>query len=746
MNWKHAFPTHLFVLAVVAGLVGHALAGDDDVARLLDGVKEIAAPGVPGPLCVFGKQAFPVAVGGGGGALRQPVVAAARLGKGRVVAFGHTGYFDAMATADTGRLVLNVVRWAAGKVGEGDAKPRVAVRRQGRLAAFLKQQGLNAVALDGGDWRGKLQGHDVLCIYPTILSAEDDYAAITRFVREGGGLVAVDLGWGWLQLNRGKTLTGHHQGNRLLAPAGIVWADGYQKRTGKHGFVTGERPSPLTHAGRAIDALLAHEAGTAKLKRTDVSQAVWVVSQAARALPPADTLLLPRLRQLAKDRAAAVVPTPKKPLTMKTPLARVLLTMQLQRMRGLPPEQVTAHPAAAAFPGAVPADAERVTRSVTIDTTVPAWHSTGLYAAPGEVVAVSVPDAAAGKRLGVRIGAHRDSIWGHRSWRRCPEICRRFPITQPLVRVANAFGGPIYIEVPGGCKLGTLNVHISGGVDAPHYVLGKTDLKQWREAIRHRPAPWAELAGTRVVLTLPSSVVRGLDDPEDLMKFWDQVLDACADLATIPRERARPERYVCDTQISAGYMHSGYPIMTMMDMPRVMVDKARMMRNAHGGVWGLFHEMGHNHQSGLWTFGGTVEVTVNLFTMYVLETVCGIDQGHGAIAPKARERKLKAYLGAPDFAKWTRDPFLALLMYVQLQEAFGWDAYKKVFAEYRALPKGQRPKTDAEKRDQWMVRFSRAVGKNLGPFFQAWAVPTSAQARASITNLPPWLPEGFPPK
>ena len=99
-----------------------------------------------------------------------------------------------------------------------------------------------------------------------------------------------------------------------------------------------------------------------------------------------------------------------------------------------------------------------------------------------------------------------------------------------------------------------------------------------------------------------------------------------------------------------------------------------------------------------------------------------------------------------NFLKRHEQPFLALLMYIQLKEAFGWDAFKEVFAEYRRLPKAQRPKTDADKRDQWMVRFSRAVGKNLGPFFQAWAVPTSAQARASIANLPTWLPEGFPPK
>jgi hypothetical protein len=84
-------------------------------------------------------------------------------------------------------------------------------------------------------------------------------------------------------------------------------------------------------------------------------------------------------------------------------------------------------------------------------------------------------------------------------------------------------------------------------------------------------------------------------------------------------------------------------------------------------------------------------------------------------------------------------------MYKQLYDGFGWDPFKRVFAEYRALPRGERPRSDAVKRDEWMVRFSRAAGRNLGPFFEAWGVPTSSQARDSIAKLPAWMPSGFPP-
>ncbi|MCD6361704.1 MAG: M60 family metallopeptidase [Armatimonadetes bacterium] len=258
-------------------------------------------------------------------------------------------------------------------------------------------------------------------------------------------------------------------------------------------------------------------------------------------------------------------------------------------------------------------------------------------------------------------------------------------------------------------------------------------------------APWAEIGSDKVILTVPISAARGLQDPTALMQFWNRVLDADADLAGRPRERERPERYVADEQISAGYMHSGYPIMTHLDAAPWMLDREGLSAGRH--AWGLFHEMGHNHQSRYWTFDGTTEVTVNLFTLYVLDTVCGIAPAEQKrLNAESRAKMMQDYLDhGRDFAYWRKKPFLALVMYVQLQEAFGWEAYRKVFAEYRDAPKDELPRTDDEARDQWLVRMSRTVGRNLGPFFEAWSVPVSDEARAAVADLPVWLPEDFPP-
>jgi hypothetical protein len=244
-----------------------------------------------------------------------------------------------------------------------------------------------------------------------------------------------------------------------------------------------------------------------------------------------------------------------------------------------------------------------------------------------------------------------------------------------------------------------------------------------------------------VVFTFPSSAVRKLEDPGGVLTLRDQVLAAQASFVSSP-PRKRPERVVADTQISAGYMHAGYPIMIPTDdsVPLGLSDE----RLRKEGAWGYFHEFGHNHQNGAWTFEGTGEVTNNVIVLYVYEKVLGqrFDSGSENIRDRAqRNRRIREYMakGAP-FEEWKQDAFLALMMYIQVYEAFGPEPFKSVFAEYARLPEEARPKSDDDKRDQWLVRLSRHTGKNLGPFFKAWGVPTSEGARAAVAGLPGWMP------
>ncbi len=706
-------------------------AGESDCKQLLDGVGKIAVPGVPGAVIPFGPNAFAVAAPARKDGVKMPVVAATKFGKGRAVAFGHEGYFkaNALKVADTSQFVLNIAYWAAGLDRNSAKKPKVGVYANNDLLSFFSEQGIKATAvglkdLDSVDVVfGKLSG---------ATNAQTSY--LKEFVKNGGGLVTGLPGWGWLMLNKNKSLATDLPCNRLFAPMGIVWTEELVPALKNEKFYLLDASlSPLTNAGECLDAALEQSRGTKKLAKKEELQAGAILTLLHQSLPPEDAIILPRLNGLLKD-AATVVPSLEKTVKASDIVARLAITAKTRELAETPPDEIEAHPAAEVFPGGVPDDAPRVSRVVEVDTRAPRWHSTGLYAAPGDVITVSVPESAVGKDLQVRIGAHKDRLWHKPYWRRYPEITRVFPIQEDVTKAANAFGGAVYIVVPKNCRLGTVPITIKGAVKAPYFSLGETSLDEWREKIRKNPAPWAELASDKVVLTVHSDYVRNLDNPESLMKLWDRIMDGCADLAAIPRERKSPERYVADVQISAGALHAGYPIMGHMNANAGMVNEQDLLTK---GNWGLFHEMGHNHQNRAWTFDGTTEVTVNLFSLYLQETICGIKNGDDRrVGFEPRKAKIEKFLKDGE-----KKPFTYLIMYVQMQEAFGWDAFKEVFAEYHSLAQNERPRTDAQERDQWLVRFSKTVGKNLTLFFEFWQVTTSEEAKNSIAHLPDWMPE-----
>ena len=733
----------------------------DDLDALLDGVGEIGAPVFPGPLCVWGPEAFPVIVGkpngvGVGSGVRAPVVAATRWQSGRVVALGHGGYFEraSLKTADTGRFMTNALRWAAG----GLADPRIGVVGRTELHAWLSDAGHDVVKTRLVP--ASLRTVDVVAVN-LWKQSESEIAALSSFVRAGGGLVTTSLGWAWAKAHRSLNLTDDHPGNRLLAPVGIQWhnaalppwADAVLDRTSPNGYAVDGPPHELTHAGKALDAVEANG-----LSQGEIAQITYILTSAFRSIPPDDTLFAPRFHAFL-DRGEHRWPSAEHPVGEGDLLGRLAATLFVTEHLRTPPESVRAHPAATDFPGSVPADAPRLTLTLTLDISeppghstgilshrnAPRRHSTGLYAAPGELVTVTVPSAVvAAGGYHVLVGAHSDDISARDEWTRMPRITRQFPISAVKTPVANAFGGLIYVEAPPIADLGRVSVRIEGAVAAPLFVLGETDPAAWRSEIRHAPAPWAEIAGRNMIVTTPASEVRSLDDPAAVAETWDRILDLNAELAAWPSPaRLRRERFVVDRQISQGYMHSGYPIMAHLDQQTNLVD-VEHMRSA--GNWGIFHEVGHNHQNRDWTFDGTVEVTVNLFTLYVYEFLCGkpVGESYREWADPHSQAMIARYdFDNPDFELWKREPALALYMYIQMQEAFGWEAYRQVFATYRALSKAERPKSDDEVRDQWLMRYSRQVGRNLGPFFEAWGVPTSSGARASIAGLPVWLPPEF---
>ena len=350
------------------------VAGSDDLDALLDGVSEIAAEAMSS-LCVYGPEAFPVIVGApsaGPADVRSPAVASARWESGRVVVLGDQSYFlvpSLLENAHTGRLIVNALHWA------GRNKPseplRIGVHGRVQLQHYLMENGFDVARTTLTPH--SLRAFDVVAVRMWNQN-EREITALSDFVRGGGGLVTAATGWWWAQQHPHLNLVGDFAGNRLLAPAGIRWSDEELYAKPQRGFVVDGPPDELTQAGKALDAVEAHATGRRALTQPESAQASYTLSNALRSLPADDTLLAPRLHALIA-RGERRWPTAEHPVGEGDIPDRLAATLFVMEHLRIPPASVRAHPAAADFPGSVPADAPRITRTLNIDTTEPVGHA-----------------------------------------------------------------------------------------------------------------------------------------------------------------------------------------------------------------------------------------------------------------------------------------------------------------------------------------------------------------------------------
>lgn len=701
--------------------------GSEDVEQLTKGVHSIAKPGTPGPLVVFGPRAFPV-IGAKSGSQYFPVIGAGRYGKGRFLAFGHGGYFSALRHQDTAKLFRNGIHWLV----PGKKKLRVGTSSNSKLSAFFKSLGHTIISVNGKGWTKNLDNLDLLILAPGNRITPKEIHNVHTFIKEGGGLIVSQLGWGWQQLNPKLSLVHDHPGNRLMRELGVTWGSGYLDKI---------HPKTVPALDQLHSQLALQQLSKKSLTPKKRKQIAGLIAHAIRNLPSKNNGFVSTIQKVINERPATWPPSDRHPLRSQAALGRLALTLSHQENLNKAPDKVKAFPGSELFPGIVDRRLPRITKTVEIRRDRGGWISTGLYLNAGEVMTVSFPKNAMNAGLFLRVGAHSDRLWGKDSWKRHPEISRRFPVETRNLTVATAHGGLIYIEAPYKTGAEPFKVRFANVSPAPRYVLGVTSEHDWQK-IRKFPAPWAELETSKIILTIPSKAIRKLNDPKDLMTLWDRVLDCYRELGTRPLPK-RPERMVSDRQISAGYMHSGYPIMTHLDAVTRMVHTPSILGKPALKVWGLWHELGHNHQKREWTFQGTTEVTCNLFTLYVLDRISGISPEKHPRFPRMKASGEKHRAAGAPFDQWKRKPFLALQMYVELQQEFGWDLFKKVFAHYRDLPAKNQPRSDQARRDLWLQLLSKHSGKNLGPFFLSWGVPVSQSALKSVTSLPKWTPSSW---
>ena len=377
----------------------------------------------------------------------------------------------------------------------------------------------------------------------------------------------------------------------------------------------------------------------------------------------------------------STIPSPKNQISNKRD--RAILNIWLLCHDMLQQQNIKA-PGVNLFPGDFSAEPALKSNTLKFHSDIGDCHSTACYLPPGQTLKVEVLSGNNDSNWQIMIGCHTDDVNQREKLRRWPRVNKKVILNKKSLQLSTPFGGLIYLMSPNKQNQG-ISVKLENVVDSPRFRLtdGEKGEKAWNKS-RHSPGLWADIEGELLTITMPASRMREMDFDSltFVMQTWDSVVRLYHDLRGTNASKFRRMWIVTDEQPSAGLMHSGYPIVTHLDV----ADPKRSGFLLNGsalqtkGNWGVFHEIGHNMQRNEWTLQGTREITANIFTLYAMDQICHMKNPwiHKWLQSKLSitERFLKGDAG---FEKWKRSEGIGLFVYAQLAHEFGWESYRKVF-------------------------------------------------------------------
>lgn len=727
-----------------------------------------------GGISAIGDNAFVVAVNPDS----VPFVGAARYGEGRVVAAGLSEYFD-FSNADVvkTKVLTNILKWVTEKDREDSTYPTYEKALKGeRKITVVTNREIPAsedlpihieYVTDFQSVNLNPSQHQVAFVnnFHQPLSVEE-VQALLDYVREGGAVIFGEKGWvmeghpkEWMAKENSTPRLTDYGIQTFLNEVGLSLTNIIA--TTKTETYPQMQPEKIQNyfVPTLIEKAKAIEDGTLDPSTLNIGsdgaspdKKKKIIAQVVSATIGSLIEGHPLLEQMKEDLTEFEINWPF--VKSDYPYSSSLLAYQVNEASLNPNGEKS--PYADHFPGPVAENAEVIEdKEITVNFDYQDlshlrmgyppgnWISTELYAPAGEVITINVPEGV--EDLYVQVGSHTDVLTGKPSWSRMPVVALQQKLEPGTNQIKSPYGGLVYL-IPKTAKSGfKAPIHISGAVASPTFVKGETTNEEWHRSIKNNPAPWGELIGEHVIFTLPKETLLEMENPTELIEHWDQVTASYDEFVGIDpalplphKGLDRQHRYVADVQISAGYMHAGYPMMIPIDpaASHVVDPKLALERG-----WGFWHEMGHEYQQNPWKWGDLTEVSVNIYTLYIQEKFTDVQR----LIEKSNDGKSHydralEFVADPSTTKKYTDLELMdqLVFFKQLQLAFGWDFYTDLHIAYREMDEKVLPSTDQEKKDMLLYMASKQSGYNLVSFFQkwGWSITDNGQAKVDALDLP----------
>ncbi|WP_395065418.1 M60 family peptidase N-terminal accessory domain-containing protein [Flavobacterium sp.] len=436
--------------------------------------------------------------------------------------------------------------------------------------------------------------------------------------------------------------------------------------------------------------------------------------------------------------------------------------------------------AAQIFPGTVSANAPRVNNAIVdINGTyqiIPGARiasdlsgvkrPTGYYAAPGEIITITIPSQFINSGIIAMIGAHDSDLSARSISNRFVRISKDFPLNNTTTQIANPFGGAIYLKFANGFNLGWFQIGINGAVKSPYFSSRtgrETSITTWQNELASHYVQWADLESDKFMMTLPLNHLANLNNPTSLLNQWDAIMDGINYVGGRPLTRARSEYFLIDSRLPADAFGTGYPqVIGEYNAPNGVLESTALYPtqvlnpNFYDSDLNItFHEMGHNAAHP--TLITEVETIVHLNAVYVYNQLYAVplDQAFKYSSGElfTLDEAAIDWIISANFRNnnsMSCDPTMSLNLcdelryqhrgyakYIDMVNLFGWSSVhgmnQAFYDDWSVNPVNQQL---AVTPDTIIKAASDAVGVNMAPLMHFWGLIPSPELQQELASMP----------
>jgi hypothetical protein len=312
---------------------------------------------------------------------------------------------------------------------------------------------------------------------------------------------------------------------------------------------------------------------------------------------------------------------------------------------------------------------------------------------------------------------------------------REYPLEPGTNTVEDPYGGPIYFKVLGekGYLVATLGEEAER---MPYFIHGTTTEAEFQDQLDSRDTPYVELVSSHALVTVQAEAAQRFrgENHAKLMSTFEDIIgveDGLAGLDDTSATHARLDhRYHFVTRAAGiegigAYATHGHMLFPAPIQDRLLTVDALRLRG-----WGVYHELGHQHQQTAYKPTALTESTVNWYSLAVNRKFSNLYGQAPRLHVPEDSTGESVWTTAP--AKLEQDDvdFLEtftlmeqLVMYEQLRLKYGDGLFKTVHKLVREEEPDAGDYGDNGYRLGMLVLYlSKAAENDLRPFASAWGI------------------------